>query len=78
MSATPNHDARAITVAQAVGDVIHPIDIFLFGSRARGTGGTTPTSTFSPSRNPMLGPKRNTAGLCRRARPKCWKFMAAR
>lgn len=36
MSATPNHDARAITVAQAVRDVIYPIDIFLFGSRARG------------------------------------------
>ena len=31
-----NHDPRAIAVAQAVGDVVRPIDIFLFGSRARG------------------------------------------
>ena len=31
-----NYDPRAIAVAQAVGDVIRPIDIFLFGSRARG------------------------------------------
>ena len=36
MSATPAYDRRAIAVAQAVGDIIHPIDIFLFGSRARG------------------------------------------
>lgn len=36
MSVTPNHDARAIAVAQAVRDVIQPVDIFLFGSRARG------------------------------------------
>ena len=36
MSTTPNYDARAIAVARAVRDVIHPIDIFLFGSRARG------------------------------------------
>ena len=36
MSATPNYDARAIAVARAVQDVIQPVDIFLFGSRARG------------------------------------------
>ena len=36
MSATPNYDARAIAVAQVVRDVIQPVDIFLFGSRARG------------------------------------------
>ena len=36
MSPRPNYDSRAIAVAQAVRDVIRPIDIFLFGSRARG------------------------------------------
>ena len=36
MSATPNYDERAIAVAQVVRDVIQPVDIFLFGSRARG------------------------------------------
>ena len=36
MSATPNYDERAIAVAQAVRDVVQPLDIFLFGSRARG------------------------------------------
>lgn len=36
MSATPNYDDRAIAVAQVVRDVIQPVDIFLFGSRARG------------------------------------------
>ena len=36
MSATPHYDRRAIAVAQAVRDVIRPVDIFLFGSRARG------------------------------------------
>ena len=36
MAATPNYDPRAIAVAGAIRDVIHPIDIFLFGSRARG------------------------------------------
>ena len=36
MSATPAYDRRAMAVARAVGDVIRPVDIFLFGSRARG------------------------------------------
>ena len=36
MSATPNYDRRAVAVARAVQEIIHPIDIFLFGSRARG------------------------------------------
>ena len=36
MSATPHYDERAIAVARAVQDVIQPVDIFLFGSRARG------------------------------------------
>ncbi|MDE2785309.1 MAG: nucleotidyltransferase domain-containing protein [Chloroflexota bacterium] len=36
MTATPNYDERAIAVAQVIRDVIQPVDIFLFGSRARG------------------------------------------
>ena len=36
MSATPAYDRRAMAVARVVGDVIRPVDIFLFGSRARG------------------------------------------
>ena len=36
MTATPNYDRRAIAVAQVVRDIIQPVDIFLFGSRARG------------------------------------------
>ena len=36
MVATPNYDPRAMAVAQVIGDVIRPDDIFLFGSRARG------------------------------------------
>ena len=35
MSVKPNYDRRAIAVVRAVQEVIHPIDIFLFGSRAR-------------------------------------------
>lgn len=36
MTAMPNYDRRALAVAQVVGDIIQPVDIFLFGSRARG------------------------------------------
>ena len=36
MTATPNYDRRALAVAQVVRDIIRPVDIFLFGSRARG------------------------------------------
>ena len=36
MTTTPAYDHRAMAVARAVRDVIHPVDIFLFGSRARG------------------------------------------
>ena len=73
----PIYDARAIVVAQVIRDVIRPVDIFLFGSRARGDWrDDSDIDIFTISESDADTKEKYRLGL-QAGKARCWKYTAA-